>query len=180
MMADHILFAHAAVVLLALLCTALAQLLSVRLCWCGVVGSLFFGLAVGLVALIAGAACISIQWNDSLSNNLALGAANFVLFVCCWYFYFHFINIGEASLRIRLLREVAENPGRPLEGVLAVYNVSEVVRIRIKRLVGDGQLVETASVYQPGAPRMVLVAKAFAVLRWLLLDKLPDQPSLPR
>jgi hypothetical protein len=165
--------AHLYVLVVALLCTALVQLLSVRLCAgkIGVVGSLFLGFAAGLVVLLAGEVLVCFRGLGLLADGIALGLANFVLFVCCWYFYFHFINIGEASLRIRVLREAARVSGRPLEDLLAVYNVRTVVETRMLRLVQDGQLVVSGDRYCAGKPRMVLVAKAFAALRWLLLGE---------
>ena len=167
------LLAHLSVLVVALLGTALVQLLSVRLSGgrIGVVASLFLGFAAGLLVLLAGEVLVCVRAPGLLPDGIALAIANFVLFVCCWYFYFHFINIGEASLRIRVLREAARISGRPLEDLLAVYNVRTVVETRMQRLVQDGQLVMRGERYHAGKPRMVLVAKAFAALRWLLLGE---------
>jgi len=172
--------AHLTALVVALLCTALVQLLSVRLSGgrIGVVASLFLGFAAGLLILLAGEVLVCSQGPGPLADGVAVAVANFVLFVCCWYFYFHFINIGEASLRIRLLREMARVSGGCVEDVLAVYNVRTVVETRMQRLVDDGQLVLVGERYRPGKARMVFVAKAFSVLRWLLLGKVSRDASL--
>gem|GEM_PF-1778625 len=174
MMSNAQLGIHLGVLVTALLCTGIAQLLSVRLSGgrVGVVASLFLGFMVGVAILGLGEGFAVFRAGGALADNLALGLANFVLFVCLWYFYFHFINIGEASLRIRVLREAARFSGRPLADLLAVYNVRTVVGTRMERLVQDGQLVIVGEDrFAAGKPRMVLVAKAFSFLRWLLLGQ---------
>ena len=164
---------HLGALSVALLCTGMVQLLIVRASHgkIGVVSSLFIGFAAGLLVLLAGEILCGLRWPDQPADNIALAIANFVLFVCCWYFYFHFINIGEASLRIRVLREAERFSGQPVETLLEVYNVRTVVGTRMKRLVEDGQLVVVGERFQAGKPRMVVVAKAFSLLRWLLLGQ---------
>lgn len=164
---------HALVLVVALLVTAFVQIGSVRLSRgaLGVVSSLFVGFAAGLMVVVGGEMLLAYRGAGALQDNIALGVANIVLFVCCWYFYFHYINIGEASLRIRILREVAASSGCLPESLLAAYNTRVVVQARMERLVADGQLLHSAGRYHAGKPRMVLVAKAFAALRWLLLGK---------
>jgi hypothetical protein len=164
---------HAIVLIAALAFTSLVQLMSVRLSGgkIGVVLSLFVGFVGGLIVLILGEAAVAARAQSAVLDNLAVGLANLVLFVCCWYFYFHFINIGEASLRIRVLREVERIEGRPVEHLLEAYNVRTVVETRVQRLLSDGQLVRQGDLLAPGKPRMILVSKAFALLRLLLLGK---------
>lgn len=164
---------HAIVLVAALACTSIIQLMSVRFSGgkIGVVLSLFIGFAGGLIVLILGEAVVAARAQGTFIDNVGVGLANLVLFVCCWYFYFHFINIGEASLRIRVLREVERIEGRPLEHLLEVYNVRTVVETRVERLLSDEQLVRQGDRLAPGKPRMILVSKAFALLRLLLLGK---------
>jgi hypothetical protein len=167
------LFQHALLLFVALLVTGVVQIGSVRFSRgsIGVVASLFVGFASGLVVLIGGAIFLSVWGAGALKDNVCLGIANTVLFVCCWYFYFHYVNIGEASLRIRIMREVAAASGCSLKQLLTAYNTRVVVGARMKRLVADGQLIYSEGRYRAGRPRMVLVAKAFAALRWVLLGK---------
>ena len=179
MIAESQLAVHLGVLLAALVCTGLVQLLSVRLSRgrLGVVASLFVGFAAGLVILATGELLALLRGPGTLADSLGLAAANGILFVCLWYFYFHFINIGEASLRIRVLREAERMSGRPLDDLLAVYNVRTVVAARMERLVHDGQLVVHGGRFRAGKPRMVVVAKAFSFLRWLLLGQTANSPS---
>ena len=164
---------HALVLVVVLLVTASVQIGSVRLSRraLGVVASLFVGFATGLIVLVGGEMFLAYRGVGALQDNVALGIANTVLFVCCWYFYFHYINIGEASLRSRILREVAACSGCLPDHLLTAYNTRVVVEARMERLVADGQLLHSAGRYHAGQPRMVLVAKAFAALRWLLMGK---------
>jgi len=170
--------AHFFALVAALLCTGLVQLLSVRLSGgrVGVVASLFLGFIAGLAVLAVGELIVTLRGPGEIRDSIGLAMANGVLFVCLWYFYFHFINIGEASLRIRVLREAARCSGQPLDALLAVYNVRTVVATRMERLVQDGQLIVEGDRFRPGKPRMVLVAKAFSFLRWLLLGQAANSP----
>lgn len=163
---------HAVVLIGALLITAAAQLTAVRFLGgrIGVVMSLFIGFAGGLVALIVGEAILFLRSEVAYSDCIGLALANAVLFICCWYFYFHFINIGEASLRIRVLREVRVRAGGvTMEELLNVYNVTTVIAARTSRLVADGQLTIRDGLFYAGQPRMVVVARAFSFARWVLL-----------
>jgi hypothetical protein len=173
MISDHQLWQHALLLVAALLVTGAVQIVSVRFSRgsVGVVASLFVGFAAGALVGMVGELYLLIWGQGRAADNLCLGLSNAVVFVCCWYFYFHYVNIGEASLRIRILREVGAVGGCAPEQLLAVYNSRIVVETRMKRLVTDGQLLVSDGRYYAGKPRMVLVAKAFSALRWLLLGR---------
>jgi hypothetical protein len=173
MMSPSDLGLHAIVLIAALACTAFIQLMSVRFSGrkIGVVRSLFIGFAGGLFVLVVGEVAVAARAQGAVLDNLGVGLANVAIFVCCWYFYFHFVNIGEASLRIRVLREVERFEGKPLSQLLEVYNVRVLVETRVQRLLSDGQLVRSGDRLVPGKPRMILVSKAFSFLRLLLLGK---------
>ena len=163
---------HAAVLVGALLLTAAVQLGAVRFSGgrVGVVMSLFVGFAAGFAALVAGEAVLFVRLSADAADSIGLGLANVVLFTCCWYFYFHFINIGEASLRIRVLREAAAKAeGATMQDLLSAYNVNVVVETRTARLLQDGQLVARGGRFHAGRPRMVFVARVFSLARWTLL-----------
>lgn len=163
---------HATVLIGALLITAAVQLMTVRLssrCM-GVVMSLFVGFAAGLSALATGEVILLLRLEAAYADCIGLALANFVLFICCWYFYFHFINIGEASLRIRVLREAAaRTEGVTMQELLSVYNVNTVIETRVARLAADGQLVAKEGLFHAGQPKMVVVASIFSFARWALL-----------
>jgi uncharacterized membrane protein len=169
MIPDAYLWIQVGVLFVALLATASFQILGVRLAGMQVVDSLLAAFVPGVLVLAAAEGWLLLRGSESWNETLALAAANAILFVCGWYFYFHFINIGEASLRIRVLREAAVRPGCSLEDLLLAYNVGTVVGTRLDRLVADGQLRRVGDRYHAGKPRMVVVAKAFRILRWLLL-----------
>lgn len=172
-MATGQLLAHGISLGLSVLAMVIVQLFSVRIGSgrFGVISSLFLGLAIGLAVLLVGEVMCLQQSKGKTLDDLGLTISNLILFLCGWYFYFHFINIGEASLRIRVLREASRFPGQPVERLLAVYNVRTIVETRMARLVQDGQLVVQGDVFLPGKPRMVVVAKIFSLIRWLLLGR---------
>jgi hypothetical protein len=164
---------HALILVFSLLVTGIVQIGIVRFSCCliGVVFSLFVALALGLIVLVSGEIFLAVWGMGALTDNVCLSMSNTALFICFWYFYFHYINIGEASLRIRILREVASADGCLPEQLLYAYNTRVVVEARMQRLLANGQLLCIHGRYYAGKRRMILVAKAFTVLRWLLLGK---------
>ena len=58
------------------------------------------------------------------------------------YCYFHFINLGETGRRIRIVRELLSADGLTLEELLRRYNTSDMVEIRLARLLNNGQIAE--------------------------------------
>jgi len=172
-MSDINLSEHAIVLAFALLVTGIIQIGCVRFSrsTIGVVSSLFVGFVLGFIGLLSGEFFLASSGTGGLVDSICLGISNAVLFVCSWYFYFHYINIGEASLRIRILREIDAVEGCTPQQLFCVYNTRVIVETRMKRLVADGQLIHRQGRYYAGKARMVLVAKVFTALRWVLLGR---------
>ena len=72
---------------------------------------------------------------------LALAGMNLVAYLAFSFGYFNFINLNIASLRIRMLQELAEAGGEmPVEALTGLYNTEEVIALRIDRLASGGHL----------------------------------------
>ena len=138
-----------------------------------VVKSLLLGYAVGLIGLTALSLLVNSP-SDKEGEFWALTVADVVLFTVASYCWFHYVNIGEASVRIRILREIAE-AGCDLsrEEVLSRYNAQTILESRLERLVQSGQLKECESRYFLGKPRLIHVARIFDFLKLIVLGKRP-------
>jgi len=98
--------------------------------------------------------------------------SNFIFFSTLWYGYFNYFNIGEASLRIRVLSEISKKEeGISYEQILSLYNAQEIVKNRLTRLVNDGQVVLTGGRYYLGKPKLVILASFFQGLSKFVLGK---------
>lgn len=168
---------HMAVLFAALTVNGLVQIGMVRATGgrMSIVKSLLSGYACGLI-------CLAVWWLGSATSETppsdvwAMLVVDAALYTAASYCWFHYVNIGEASVRIRVLREIAD-AGRPLsrQEILDRYSAATIIDSRLERLVTSGQLVESGGRYRLGKPRMILVAKVFDVLKFIVLGKWPDR-----
>jgi hypothetical protein len=132
--------------------------------------ALAIGAATGLVVtiLITIAACV--RGRDSAVDTLALTVINAVSSLGFAFGYFNFVNLTIASLRIRILEEIAASGGwLPRAALLARYGTDSVADIRLSRLVNGGHLVERNGRLHTGRLQFLLVARIFEALRLLIL-----------
>lgn len=101
------------------------------------IGSFFVGAAVCL-SLSCGAATIeSAGWGDRFGNS-ATALLTYGGFAYC---YINFVNVAIASLRIRLITELAASEnGSSIEELTAKYGVRDVVATRLERLTSARQI----------------------------------------
>lgn len=98
--------------------------------------------------------------------------AHLIIYSALGYCYFHFINLGETARRIRILREIYEaQDSLSLPEILQRYNAKHVVDLRMRRLLGNGQIVERQGRYYIGSPVMLWIAKSITLLKLLVLGK---------
>ena len=130
-------------------------------------------LAVGAVTGLAATMAITLvacgRGGASGIDTLALTAMNTVASLAFAFGYFNFVNLSVASLRIRILEELAEAGGRlPRSALLGRYGTESVADIRLERLVGGGHLVERNGRLYTGRLQFLVVARIFDGLRWLV------------
>lgn len=115
-----------------------------------------------------------------LGEVLGLFGANFVLYSAMAFLFFAFVNIGESSVRIRLLCELASAPeGMDQDTLTAHYNVDHIIQIRIDRLLKSGEMVcRDNRYYFTGNPRMLLIAKRTQRIQRMLLGRESFDQSL--
>ncbi len=78
------------------------------------------------------------------ADSLCLATVNLVIYLCLAWCYFHFINIMVASLRIRLIREIAAAGSLSRSAILGRYDARTVVDRRLQRLLAGGHLARRA------------------------------------
>jgi hypothetical protein len=127
----------------------------------GAVMSLVVTVTITLVACVRG--------SDSAVDTLALTAMNAVASIGFAFGYFNFVNLTVASLRIRILEEIADSDGwLPRAALLDRYGTGSVADIRLERLVGGGHLVERNGRLHTGRLQFLVVARIFDALRSLI------------
>lgn len=150
-------------------------------CLCHVVSARLIGgrnpypaLALGAVAGIGTATAITLATcvggGNAWSDTLALTCMNTVAAFGFAFCYFNFVNLTVASLRIRILEELAAAGGWLARSTLLDrYGTGSVIELRLARLVRGGHLVDRNGRLYTGRLQFLLLARIFDVLRTAIL-----------
>jgi len=141
-------------------------------------GNPYTSLAAGIVVGFAVAAAVTaIGLRFAKCNGAdaaAFAALNLVAYLALAFGYFNFINLAIASLRIRLLCEILEAGGSlPRATLLAGYNTTQVIELRLRRLVGGGHLVDRNGRLVIGKRRFLGIAIVYNILRRIVIGPWP-------
>jgi hypothetical protein len=103
-------------------------------------------------------------------SEFFLGAVTFTCFAYC---YFHFINIGESSVRVRILYELKTSSKGYLTGaeIYAAYSAKDILKSRFQRLSRDGHILEKDGTYYLHRSFLLPLAKTFQVLKVIFIGK---------
>lgn len=142
----------------------------------------YFPLIIGCGCGLAATATISLAallWmNCTFADGLALAGVNLIAYLALAFGYFNFVNLNIASLRIRMIQELAESGGRsPVTRLTGLYNTETVAQLRIDRLTRGGHLVVREGRYYSGKRRFLIVARIFDFLRWAILGNGAGAPE---
>ena len=163
---------HVAIPVLALAVDVAGQVLVFRLGGCrGLLRSIFAGFFLGLVCVVATEA---FTWRAGVgvSDPLGILAASVLIYGALGYGYFHFVNLGQTARRVRILRELLEADHDLSEAdILERYNAREIVRLRVGRLLGSGQVVSAERRYTIGRPTMLIFSRLIVALKLLVLGR---------
>lgn len=121
--------------------------------------------------LPVGALCGYALWRNSTikSTDLISGAIYFfVVFSALAYAYFHLFNMGETARRIRLLAEIRKVGSLTAQELSTIYKESEIVELRLQRLVDMKQLTLDNGYYTIKRKILYYVAKIILAWRYLL------------
>lgn len=104
----------------------------------------------------------------SLSNIFV----NIITYSALSYCYFHFVNLGETARRVRILRELYDSKeGLSMKEILERYNAKEIIEIRMKRLINNGQVVVRNGRYYIGGGAVLFMARVIDAMKSMLLRK---------
>lgn len=155
----------------ALAANALAQLILFRVRK----GAQFFrSIAEGAVCgAMVGAAItmVLIIKRDVAAGSLLIPfVTNGLSYLALSYCYYHFVQLGQTSIRIRIYTEiVASGCGLTVEEIAGRYNDSALMRLRLQRLLESGDLVERNRRYFVGRWRFVYISRILFRAKRLIL-----------
>jgi len=131
--------------------------------------ALVIGAVMGLVVTVAITLVACTRAADSAVDMIALTAMNAIASLGFAFGYFNFVNLTVASLRIRILEEIADADGwLSRAAILDRYGTGSVADIRLERLVGGGHLVERNGRLHTGRLHFLVVARIFDAVRSMI------------
>ncbi len=133
--------------------------------------SMLAGFSSGAIALCIAEIFIS-PHPPSLLDCIAEFAVRTLSYGGLSYCYFHFVNLGQSSIRVRIYSDLADNPlGLEIETLKQAYNESTLVVSRLQRLTSSGDIIERNGIYFVGKYRLVVVARILFFAKQLILGK---------
>ncbi len=122
-------------------------------------GSVFAGFAVGLFVVLALQALLLLFFPRNLDRWVLALVANPSIYVMLAYCFYNFINLGHASIRIRIFKECDDRGGFITRDELrAVYDDELIKEARLQRLLEGGDVVRENGRWKLVNPRLVPVA----------------------
>ena len=92
--------------------------------------------------------------------------------------YLNFVNLTIASLRLRMLKEIANAGGpTPHQALLDRYGIAHVTDLRPERLVHGGHLVERNGRLYTGRLQFLAVARIFDIVWRVIFAPAPEVKS---
>jgi len=134
--------------------------------------SVVLGFVSGLFSLLIFEFYLSFSFSITTKDLLPILVTNCIIYALLGYCYFHFINLGETARRIRILRELCDSEkGLSLEELLERYNAKDMIDMRLRRLLDNGQIIYKDGRYFIGKPVMLLMAKIILLMKLIVLGK---------
>ena len=135
-------------------------------------GSVVVGFVVGLLVVLALQAVLLLVFPRNLDRWVLALVANPAIFVMLAYCFYNFINLGHASIRIRIFKECDDRGGFiTREELRAVYDDELIKEARLQRLLEGGDVVRENGRWKMVNPRLVPVAKMVFGLKKFVLRR---------
>lgn len=133
------------------------------------------GALVGLLIVVV--ALLLFDEKPSSAQNLDWYARNLCavgIYSVFSYMFFGYVFLPDASVRLRILGELADNGVLRKREILAKYGAHSIIKYRLYRLLRSGQIVEKRDRFFTGRPRLLHVAKMFCSFKRLFLKGVVD------
>jgi hypothetical protein len=135
-------------------------------------GSVVAGFIVGLFTVLALQVVLLMVFPRNPDRWVLALVANPAIYVMLAYCFYNFINLGHASIRIRIFKECDDRGGLiTREELRAVYDDELIKDARLQRLLEGGDAVREGDRWKLVNPRIVPVAKIVFGLKKFVLGR---------
>ena len=153
-----------------LIINVIGQLVGCR--YLGLLRSVFMGFFMGVVGVLAIETLFFFTTRPEPQTLIGQIALNTITYGALGYCYFHFINLGETARRIRIIREIWESGnGLSMDELKVRYNASDVIRVRLQRMIHNRQIILRGERYYIGKPILLYLAKLIVFMKLMLLKR---------
>ncbi|NCW28327.1 MAG: hypothetical protein EBV83_08575 [Verrucomicrobia bacterium] len=135
-------------------------------------GSVVAGFTAGLLTVLSSQAVLLLIFPRNPDRWVLALVANPTIYVMLAYCFYNFINLGHASIRIRIFKECDDRGGFiKYEELQAVYDEKRIQEARLQRLLESGDIVREGGRWKLVNPRFVPVAKIVFGLKKFVLRR---------
>jgi hypothetical protein len=144
--------------------------------------SFFIGFVTGYFCFLLFSVSAYLRSSEStidLVFTLITGSISYASLAFC---YLAFLGIGETSIRTRLLAEIkGKADGLSEADVLRLYNIQNMVDVRIERLIQKGQVVQKGGRYHIDSRLLIFLGQVVTICKLIVLQKKSefDNEELP-
>lgn len=138
----------------------------------GLLKSVLLGFLVGLTIVFTIQVAHNLTSNSTISEMIADLVLNTITYGALGYCYFHFVNLGETARRVRIVRELLDSKdGLSMSEILKHYNASEIIRVRLQRLLKNKQIIQRNDKYFIGKSIILYITKIIIMMKITFLGK---------
>jgi len=143
-------------------------------------GSVVAGFTAGLLTVLALQAALLLIFPRNVDRWVLALLANPAIYVMLAYCFYNFINLGHASIRIRIFKECDDRGGFiTREELRAVYDDELIKEARLQRLLEGGDVIRENGRWKLVNPRLVPVAKMVFGLKKFVLRRESEFDQVP-
>jgi hypothetical protein len=145
------------------------QFVLTRLMRLRLLSSIFIAFIAGGIVCFAALAIALFIHAQPMLDKLALSASVLLVYSAAGFVSFAVINLGETSLRIRMMRLILENPdGLNAAEILTRYNDALTLSVRLRRMVDNRQVTVSGEALYPRPSALILAVGGIWFLKWLI------------
>jgi hypothetical protein len=134
--------------------------------------SIVEGIGAGFLVLIPFECFLFVRSISPWSVVLDALLVDVPIYLALSYCFYSFVQLGQTSIRIRMFSEIASHPdGITIAEMQRQYSDESLLRVRLRRLVEGGDLIEREGRYFVGRKRFLHVANALFAAKRILLGK---------
>ena len=109
---------------------------------------------------------------DTSGSAWSIFLGDLTLYVLLGYLFFHVVNMGRASIRVRILREIASAGPEATEAeLLRAYSERTIVQLRLDRMVAGGVVEVKNGRYVLRSGKLMVLARTIRALKQFLLRR---------